>query len=551
LINSIKEAFIKKHASIAVKITGVLTAMGAALTLISLIALFSFFSFHVVIKELSERSIPDIIHGANFIDHISRLMSETERLASASVEPEQRIAYKNIKQEFNEISHLLNISEADSRLSEEVAMIRSTIEEFNTLVVERIRIFKASEEQFLQLFLFTENLLKLKQEIQDVDTVSKLEPWLSKAMEIINNMRRIKSVKSLYKVNKIRRSLVKDFRALQKLSLSVPNKLKSRVLDFQDAINIFLYSVDGLVNVSIKSKSTSLQSASRANFTRNLVEDFRYSNLAKFNTIVSLAAKRSNELGRGVQVLVYIFVVILVVGLLGVIVIIIHFRRNIVMRLTRLNVSILDRIAGRETEPIIISGADEITDMAQSFAYYENEVSKREDKLKEMAMRDVLTGVSNRRHFMEQAEAETIRSIRYKNDMAVLMIDIDFFKHINDTYGHHVGDIILADVASILNKGLRDEDLFGRIGGEEFAAVLIESNIEEAKVVSERLRHSIESYVLNNDGFELKCTVSIGIAKLDENERVFNDVMKRADEALYESKNNGRNRTTVSTLHTL
>lgn len=156
---------------------------------------------------------------------------------------------------------------------------------------------------------------------------------------------------------------------------------------------------------------------------------------------------------------------------------------------------------------------------------------------------DMLTNVSNRRSFLELAESEFIRNKRYPQDSAFLMLDVDYFKRINDEFGHCVGDIALREFAEVCAKTLRTTDLIGRLGGEEFGIYLINTNYEDACIVAERLRRNVEKIEVHcDDGTRVHFTVSIGITKPLNTDKKLGEILKRADLALYQAKKNGRNR---------
>ena len=161
---------------------------------------------------------------------------------------------------------------------------------------------------------------------------------------------------------------------------------------------------------------------------------------------------------------------------------------------------------------------------------------------------DTLTGIANRRTFLQMGEEEAKRSTRYGHVFSVMILDIDFFKRINDKYGHPVGDEVLRKLVRIGSRALRSADIMGRLGGEEFGIILPETRAEAALVAAERLRRTFEAAVVKlEDGREVKFTVSIGVAaKISVNE-LFEELLKKADHALYEAKNSGRNRVCVAT----
>lgn len=174
-----------------------------------------------------------------------------------------------------------------------------------------------------------------------------------------------------------------------------------------------------------------------------------------------------------------------------------------------------------------------------------NDISQRKEMEAELfrqASTDALTGIINRRYFQNQAEQELRRARRFSRDMAVMMIDIDYFKKINDTRGHAVGDTILQGVVRRSVESLRQSDTMGRIGGEEFAVLLPETTLEAAYDVAERLRVHIEERPFIVEATPIACTVSIGVAHLEANDLGVEGLLHRADQALYRAKGTGRNR---------
>jgi diguanylate cyclase (GGDEF)-like protein len=123
------------------------------------------------------------------------------------------------------------------------------------------------------------------------------------------------------------------------------------------------------------------------------------------------------------------------------------------------------------------------------------------------------------------------------------MLDIDKFKNINDTYGHSIGDIVLVELSNILQKSLRKSDLICRYGGEEFVALLPDTNTENAMLVAEEIRKTIEEHKMVQDAQTIKCTVSLGVSEINiSKDKTIEQVLNRADKALYKAKDAGRNR---------
>jgi diguanylate cyclase (GGDEF)-like protein len=162
------------------------------------------------------------------------------------------------------------------------------------------------------------------------------------------------------------------------------------------------------------------------------------------------------------------------------------------------------------------------------------------------AQTDYLTGMHNRRHFVALAERELLRAIRFQRPCTLLVIDVDHFKAINDTWGHGNGDVVLQQVARLMREALREEDLFGRTGGEEFAAVLVETEGAQALDVATRLCASVSEAIIVPPGSErIPVSVSIGLAQLRGRNIDFNRLQQEADHAMYCAKQAGRNRAFV------
>jgi diguanylate cyclase (GGDEF)-like protein/PAS domain S-box-containing protein len=168
---------------------------------------------------------------------------------------------------------------------------------------------------------------------------------------------------------------------------------------------------------------------------------------------------------------------------------------------------------------------------------------KYQEKLKEMATRDFLTGLFNRRHFMTLGEIELKRQIRYPHcGLTLIMLDIDYFKKINDVHGHDMGDEVLKHFTRIGQKCLRDVDIFARIGGEEFVILLPSTDLKGSYAIAERFRQAIEKSCVNSDKGKILFTVSLGLCTWTRDIKEIGTMLTHADFALYAAKQNGRNR---------
>jgi diguanylate cyclase (GGDEF)-like protein len=187
-----------------------------------------------------------------------------------------------------------------------------------------------------------------------------------------------------------------------------------------------------------------------------------------------------------------------------------------------------------------------VVDLATTFAnqvVFPVQRAILEEELKRLAYTDTQTSLYNHRHFQAQLDEEVRRAQRYSRPMALMMLDIDDFKQLNDRYGHPAGDAVLRDIAGILRSSLRSVDVPARYGGEEFAIVCPETTKEQATVLAERLRARIEDHELDlGDGTRLRLTVSIGVAAFPADAGGKSDLIDAADRRLYEAKRGGKNR---------
>lgn len=177
------------------------------------------------------------------------------------------------------------------------------------------------------------------------------------------------------------------------------------------------------------------------------------------------------------------------------------------------------------------------------FGYHDDIDESFQQRMYDAALRDGLTGAFNKKFFLDRLDSELSYARRHHFDLSLLMFDVDFFKRVNDTYGHLAGDMVLGKLAKLAAGALRQEDIFSRYGGEEFAILCRGVKIQHAGVLGERVRGTVESSIFEHDGRRLPVTISVGVAAYPTSpvETPF-QLIAAADEALYEAKRCGRNR---------
>lgn len=195
------------------------------------------------------------------------------------------------------------------------------------------------------------------------------------------------------------------------------------------------------------------------------------------------------------------------------------------------------------TEAVLVDG-DHITvgEILLKFISHASLEARYHEEVYQLATHDPLTDLYNRRHFAEQLDTEIARALRHGRPLSLCIIDVDLFKPVNDTYGHIAGDGVLKQMSAILRSQVRREDVAARIGGEEFAVLLPETDLDGAREFAEQFRGAVAGTLFHPGGVPQHITVSVGIAQVRPERGDRSRLMQAADSALYRAKDEGRNR---------
>jgi diguanylate cyclase (GGDEF)-like protein len=181
------------------------------------------------------------------------------------------------------------------------------------------------------------------------------------------------------------------------------------------------------------------------------------------------------------------------------------------------------------------------------FSYQDKLDEMFQRQMSESALRDGLTKAFNKRYFNERLDGEYLSAVRSGSPLALLFLDIDHFKRINDVHGHPAGDYVLVELAKIAHGTLRNEDIFARYGGEEFAVISRGTDVAEAEVLAERLRRAVEEHAFSYEGKAIPVTISVGVARAPRaGVGSAAELIAVADETMYTAKRSGRNRVCVA-----
>jgi len=203
-----------------------------------------------------------------------------------------------------------------------------------------------------------------------------------------------------------------------------------------------------------------------------------------------------------------------------------------------------EKIAEEKSRELYLKGM-KLENALEAEGRARKEIETLYQEVERLSRIDPLTELSNRRSFNADAPRFFQLAIRHQNKLSCAMLDVDFFKQVNDTYGHDLGDKVLIAVAKACKKQIRKTDLLARFGGEEFCFLFPETDLNGAALIAERIRHTISKLEFDSEKNRFSVTVSIGVSELlDSNDNVEN-MLKRSDDALYKAKENGRNRVVI------
>jgi diguanylate cyclase (GGDEF)-like protein len=219
-----------------------------------------------------------------------------------------------------------------------------------------------------------------------------------------------------------------------------------------------------------------------------------------------------------------------------------HFSIRILKPLSALTTGATKVAAGDLSVQLPIYLNDELGLTTRVFNKMVAELQQSHNQLEEMATTDTLTGLANRKQIMNLLIENFAHYQRYETVFTIMMLDVDHFKNVNDTYGHLAGDAVLTNTAQTIKNTLREIDRLGRFGGEEFLVILPETDGQQATKSAERIRKAVKDSMTDYENNSLKVTVSIGVAVIQSTDNNENDLINRADDALYSAKGKGRDR---------
>jgi diguanylate cyclase (GGDEF)-like protein len=513
--------------------------------LVSIMMYFRLNGFQNILLDVTQRSLPSLRNAAEIATHANSLSYITQGLSTSSTEASRSIFYQQIEGTIVEIELLAGDQVVDDYIPTQLTAIRRELDELNDLVIQNLELEEQLQQRIEEAYDVNE---RAQQFIQRNDLQSEhsfsLKSWSLSYLETVAMMARITTSNRLHQIRQYSAEIEQRITLLERQANLAPAMYKQDAIRFNELLKKLLIDENGVVSLRVEQLRIIGRTTGRGNFVRNLVLDF--ARLLEFKTVElnnSIGESADRTVGFVKQqtfVLGILSLVTIVFFLIAVTVIL----QRVVGRLITLDTIVKSKLEGSHCDKRV-TGNDEISDIATTFDIFLETIEEQKKALKELSLKDSLTGIANRRSLDEKLPRELQLSVRNKYPISVLLVDVDFFKLYNDTYGHAAGDDCLKHVVEILNSlMLRKTDFVARYGGEEFVCILPNVDEEGAeKVAAKIVSATVDAQILHESSkIANHLTLSIGIASTSLDTSLTPDqLLTSADKALYYVKEQGRN----------
>ncbi len=508
--------------------------------LISWLTFSKLLTLESTLKDISTNTIPEIVLSGELFNEASKLLEFTVLLANADSDAAKRLAEQELNTYIKDIKNLSNKKLNDSFLERQLEVINLELLEFSDLIWERATLsdkLVTKRDNVSKIFSTIFNEAKSASITQNSQVIWAAEvPELMIKVNQAVNASRMQDVRRLFEGVKFQLDMLSKGNGPQ--SLSSRNQALIRQIQF------LLFSPEGLESLVISHLQLTGRVIGRESFMRNLIEDFSRlleismskAKLDIFHQVdasVKSSQKQTETIGG-----------ILVIAILFMVAILFFIQQRVLRRLRHINSIVQHKVQGKSSL-LEIKGNDEITDLADTFNEFAETIEKQKEKLKIMSMTDDLTQIANRRSLDIRLQHDFELSVRQKSCLAVLLMDIDYFKRYNDNYGHGAGDECLKAVAKTLTESFqRESDFIARFGGEEFIAVLPNTDLGGAEKIAKQIFQQLHKANLphGHSAVSDRITISMGISVSTPSQILPPEVMlKKADNALYAAKHAGKN----------
>ena len=512
---------------------------------ITILAYARLLDFKLILEDITEKSVPSIALSGQISNQVNTLTYLTESLTQTQNIAASRIANQKIESQMIELRSLAARESADPYLQVQLEALDLELDELATLVEQRLR----SEESFNQkldaLYALYDQVAEVSERQQGKTSHSHLNDWLLTVAEIVALAGKTANQKRLHALRLLAERIGEKLNAFDTQISMLPQDQKAKVQELSDKLRVILLGDTGLLDTRIEQLRIEGRTIGRGNFVRNLVLD--YARMAQFQSFQLNDSIIQETQNTSTQIKQQIRFVGLVSGLaiLFLVAIVYFLQFKVVNRLKALNELVKLKLQGQATE-LNVTGNDEISDIAETFDAFARTVAEQNRKLHALSLSDSLTGIANRRAFDEKFERELQRAKRQAWSVSVMLIDVDYFKPFNDSYGHATGDVCLQRIAEALQQHMqRTTDFVARYGGEEFVCILPDTDEQGATVMASTLLDAIRGLKVPHESSEVSkyITASIGIRTFyfsPDNSIAPGTLLEQADQALYRAKEEGR-----------
>lgn len=484
-----------------------------------------------------DEAMPRLRQATQFTLLVKDLPLLTEQLSRAETQAMRRLAMQEIEHYSEQIALALNQPDYQ-QLQLKFSIIQNELAHLNDLVDQQLLYDQALQLRVTQLRQFFRAF-----EAQSGTSAFPSDWTIAFSAVLIRSAKLV----GLTRLNDVRQqaegiehSLQQQRQALSQMDLVT----RSQAADYQQQLETLLFGEDGLVPMRFEQLRLQGRTSGRNRFIRSMVQDFGYEVEHQSWVIQMQLSTEVSAVRKTLSRQIYWIGVIALAVLAFIMATIWLIKIQVINRLVNLKAQVLDQLDNPQKQ-ISLVGNDEITELSKTFNFFAQKVTEHNQRIEALSRTDALTGVHNRRGFDVYLERLIQQSVERKSPLALLMIDVDYFKKYNDRYGHQAGDRALRDVAQLLRAVLmRNQDFVARYGGEEFACILPDTDYVAAIALSGQLLDAMQHLKIEHSNSPVSgvLTLSIGIACADGSAVLTPQTfIEMADKALYEAKSRGRN----------
>lgn len=503
-----------------------------------LLAFQQLMAYQNVLKTMAS-SLPEVISSGNYLAQVHELGAEAESLSLASNDVIRRLTFQRLSVQLAKLIAAANSNTAYQQA--QLLTLQQELTDLNALTEQKLALQALLLNRRLNLnSLHDRVLLPQKQH-----KVPGYNAWALQYSKIVVLAHQLAASERLQDMRRAAMLLQQLFGEEQQLLNALPETLAQQGQELSTELFALLLDEQGLLAVKSELLRVNSRSTGRANFVRNLVQHSAYIGAYDTDELNRRTVLQSQQAIMQLQHRIYVLAVVSLLMLAAVLGMIWFILRRVSGRLTQLNRNVLAQLHG-DAILTAVQGNDEIADISQSFQYFADKVAQQKQQLELLSFTDSLTGLANRRAADQRLQHEFAIAQRQRHKLAILMLDVDYFKAFNDSYGHQSGDDGLKRLSAILTECVkREQDMVARFGGEEFICILPDTDLKGAEATARHILQRLQQEAIphrKNKAAEY-LTVSIGVlAGQPDNNVSVREWLSQVDAALYKAKAEGRNR---------